>query len=183
MRNGLIAILALFVCIGSASGADFNMMVDQAKAAYNGGNSIEAVQRLKDSVLYIWDGIPLTLRNVRFVTDTETYATRPNNIYRSGEEIHVAGELLGYKLKKIGEIYSIDIVTDFYVSDEKGKVLGGVQEFGKFSITSFIPTTDFRLDLTYSLTDAPPGAYQIRTVIHDKNSDKRTEFTEIIRIQ
>jgi hypothetical protein len=62
-------------------------------------------------------------------------------------------------------------------------VLGGAQEFGKFNIESFIPTIDFRLDLTYTLTDAPPGVYKIQTVIHDKNSDKLTDFVKTIKIQ
>jgi hypothetical protein len=38
------------------------------------------------------------------VTDTETYATRPNEIYRSGEPIYLAGQLMGYKLKRVGEV-------------------------------------------------------------------------------
>lgn len=76
----------------------------------------------------------------------------------------------------------ISIVTDFYVADDTGKVLGGAQGFGKFEISSFLPTTDFRLDLTYTLTEAPPGNYSIQTVVRDENSDKVTNFTKTIRI-
>jgi hypothetical protein len=167
----------------AAQRGDFNAAVEQAKASYNAGDKLAAVEKLKEAVLSLWDEVPLTVKNVRLVKDTETYATRPTDVYAAGEPILMAAQLLGYKLKKVGEIYSIDIVTDFYVSDEKGEVLGGVDEFGKFGISSFIPTTDFRLDLTYTLTGAPPGAYNLQTIIHDKNSDKTIKFTRRIRIE
>jgi hypothetical protein len=178
------ALLVLMIfCSGVVQAADFGSLVDKAKGDYQAGKKLEAVEKLKDAVLSIWDELPLTVKNVRLVTDQEKYTTRPNDVYRSGEKIYIACQLLGYKLKKAGDAYSIDVVTDFLVLDEGGKVLGGVQEFGKFSLVSFIPTTDFRLDLTYTLTDAPAGVYQLQTVINDKNSNKSTKFTQKIRIK
>jgi hypothetical protein len=61
--------------------------------------------------------------------------------------------------------------------------LGGKQNFGKFDLQTPLPVTDFRLDLTYTLTGAPPGAYVLQTVIHDKNSGKSTRFEEKITIE
>jgi hypothetical protein len=183
MKRLLALIVSVIFCCGIVPAADFNGMVDQAKANYQAGKKVEAVESLKDAVLAIWDEIPLTVRNVRLITDQEKYATRPTDVYRSGEKIYIACQLLGYKMKKAGDAYSIDVVTDFLVLDEAGKVLGGVQEFGKFSLVSFIPTTDFRLDLTYTLTDAPAGVYQLQTVINDKNSNKSTKFIQKVRIK
>jgi len=183
MKRLLAMIVSGIFCCGIVQAADFNGMVDQAKANYQAGKKVEAVERLKDAVLAIWDEVPLTVRNVRLVTDQEKYATRPNDVYRSGEKIYIACQLLGYKMKKAGDAYAIDVVTDFLVLDEAGKVLGGVQEFGTFSLVSFIPTTDFRLDLTYTLTDAPAGVYQLQTVINDKNSNKSTKFIQKVRIK
>lgn len=177
-----LLVLAMF-CSGVAQAVDFGATVDQAKADYQAGKKVEAVEKLKDAILSVWDELPLTVTNVRLVTDQEKYTIRPNDVYHSGEKIYIACQLLGYKLKKAGDAFSIDIVTDFLVLDEGGKVLGGVQEFGKFSLVSFIPTTDFRLDLTYTLTDAPAGVYQLQTVINDKNSNKSTKFIQKVRIK
>jgi hypothetical protein len=183
MKRGALTIIAFLACVSAGIAADFDAVLNEARSAYHRGDKTETVLRLKEAILAVWDDVPLTLTNPRLVTDPETYAPRPNNIYRAGEPIYIVGELIGYKLKKRGEIYSINIVTDFYVSDEEGKVLGGTEEFGSFEINSFIPTTDFRLDLTYTLTDAPADTYRIRTIIHDRNSSKTTEFAKLIRIQ
>jgi len=183
MKFWLVLTMAVLFCSGMAHAGDFDSLVNQAKTAYNAGDKLAAVEKLKESVLSIWDEVPLTVKNARLVKDSETYATRSTAVYAAGEPILMAAQLMGYKLKKLGEIYSIDIVTDFYVSDEKGEVLGGSDGFGKFSISSFIPTTDFRLDLTYTLTGAPPGVYNLQTIVHDKNSDKTTKFTKQIKIQ
>jgi len=183
MKNRLFLFAFMFFCSHGAYAGNFDSLVEQAKTDYNNGNNLQAVQNLKESVLSIWDKVPLTVTNARLVIDTKNYDTRASNIYRSGEPMLIFAQLIGYKLKPVGEMYDISIVTDFYVSDKEGKVLGGLQEFGKFNITSPLPVTDFRLDLTYTLTDAPPGPYRIQTVIHDKNSNKTTKFVQEIRIE
>jgi hypothetical protein len=183
MKKLLALMVSMLFCCGVVQAADFGGMVDQAKGDYQAGKKVEAVEKLKDAVLSVWDELPLTVKNVRLVTDQEKYASRPNDVYRVGEPIYIACQLLGYKLRKAGEAYAIDVVTDFLVLDEAGKVLGGVQEFGKFNLVSVIPTTDFRLDLTYTLTDAPAGVYQLQTVINDKNSNKSTKFIQKVRIK
>ena len=158
-------------------------LADEAEKAYKAGDKIKAVEKLKEAVLLIWNEIPLTVKNIRLVTDYKSYASRHNNIYRAGEPINITCQLLGYKLKKIGEAFSINIITDFYVIDKENKILAGKQSFGKFGLVTPLPTTDFRLDLDYTLTGAPNGIYNIKTVIHDQNTGERTEFTKKIEIR
>jgi hypothetical protein len=66
---------------------------------------------------------------------------------------------------------------------QEGEVLAGQQNFGKFDLVSPMPNTEFRLDLTYWLTDAPAGAYDVQTVIHDQNSGQSTKFITQIELR
>ena len=160
----------------------FQALLKQAEKAYVGGNKLESVEKLKQAVLDIWDEVPLTVKNVRLVEDTKTYVTRKNNIFGSGEKMHFNSQIFGYKLKPVGGGYAIDITTDVYFLRE-GEILVGQQDFGKFEIISPLPNTEFRLDLTYWLTDAPPGDYKVQTVVHDQNSGQSTKFTTQIKMK
>ena len=163
--------------------SEFASLIDTADKSYRTGKRIETAENLKKAVLSIWDEIPLTVRNVRLVSDTKNYATKKNNIYRKGEPIYITSQIFGHKLKKIGDSYHINIAADFLVSDDAGKVLGGQKNVIQFNNISPIPMTDFSLDLTYTLTGAPAGIYNIQTTVNDKNSTHSTKFENKIEIR
>ena len=154
----------------------FPLMLREAEKSYLDGKKLEAVEQLKQAVLDIWNEVPLTIKNARLVEDTKTYVTRKSNAFNSGEKIHINAEIFGYELKRVGEAYSIDITTDVYFL-QRGDILAGQQNFGKFEFISPLPNTEFRLDLTYWFTDAPSGVYDVQTVVHDQNSGQSTTFT------
>ncbi len=183
MKQRILLMVGACLLATTVQAAGLDALLDGARKAYLAGDQLGAAQRLKEAVLSLWDEVPLTATNVRLVTDQETYATRPDNPYASGEPIYLVTQLMGYGLRKAGELFTINIVTDFYVLRESGEVIGGLQKFGRFDLTSPMPVTDFRLDLTYRLTDAPAGVYVIQTVINDQNSGKTTRFDQKIRIQ
>lgn len=181
--NRIGVTLAAWILLSApAYGGDLRPLMDKAGAAYGRGDSLEAVQTLKQAVLAVWEQVPLTATEIRFVHDRETYAIRPDAAYKSKEPIYLTANLLGYGLRKAGDLYFINIVTDFYLLSDSGKVLGGLQDFGKFDLSSPYPVTDFRLDLTYTVS-APPGEYRIQTVIRDRNSGKNTRFARKIVIR
>ena len=165
-----------------AASSSFQSLLKDADKFYLSGNKLEAVEKLKQAVLAIWDEVPLTIKNVRLVEDIKTYVARKSNIYSSGENIYITGQMFGYKLKSVGGGYSINITTDIYFLQD-GEVLAGQQDFGKFEFISPIPNTEFRLDLTYWFTDAPAGVYDVQTVVHDQNSGKSTKFTTQIEMR
>lgn len=183
MKKIIFFLICIFFSIGVARAEGFGSLVDEAKAAYENGAKADAAMKLKESLLSIWDEIPLSVRDARLVSDLKTYSTRNNNVYDPGETIYITSRLLGYKLKKVGEVYKINVVTDFFVAGEDGTVLGGQKKFADFGLDSPLPVTDFRLDLTYTISGAPSGTYEIQTIIHDKNSGKETEFTKKIQIK
>lgn len=175
-------ILILFLCSLTYAGG-FDSLVNEAKKSQSAGDALKSVVKLKEAILSIWNEVPLTVRNVRLVTDTENYTPKDSNIYAPGEHIYIILELLGYKIKKIGNLYNVNIATDLYVLDEEDNIIAGKQGFIKFNIKTYIPNTEFKLDLDYMLTDATKGIYNLQTVIHDLNSNKKTKFTKKIEIR
>lgn len=160
----------------------FPSLVREAEKAYLTGNKLAAIEKTKEAVLTIWNEVPLTVKNIRLVENTKTYVTRKNNRFNPGEEIHVNAEIFGYTLKRVGEAYSINISTDVYFM-QGGEILAGQQNFGTFEIVSPMANTEFRLDLTYWLTEAPAGLYDIQTVVHDQNSGLSTKFVTQIEMK
>ena len=166
----------------NAEASAFESAVVDAEQSYRGGDNLAAVEQLKKAMLAIWDEVPLTIKNVRFVKDTKTYATRKSNQFRLGEKIHITGQMFGYKMKRDGDSYLINITTDVhFLKDDQ--ILAGQEDFGKFTVVSPIPNTEFRLDLTYWLNDAPKGAYDIQTIVYDRNSGNSTKFKNRIEIR
>jgi len=165
-----------------APSGSFSSLIDDAKKSYKDGNKIETIKQLKAAVQTVWDEIPLTVINARLVKDTKNYVSRDSNVYRSGQKINITSQILGYKLKKVGEAYTINLVIDFYVLDENGKIMGGKESFAKLTRKKPIPVTDFDMDFHYTIS-YPKGIYNIQTIIHDQNSGKSTKFTMQIEIR
>lgn len=168
--------------VQTAKATEFPSMLKEAETAYLSGNKLETVEKLKQAVLDIWNEVPLTAKNVKIVEDTSTYVPRKNNIFRIGEKIHINAQIFGYRFKRTGAAYSINITTDVYFIKD-GEILAGQQDFGNFEITSPIANTEFRLDLTYWLSDAPPAIYDVQTVVHDRNSGQSTKFITQIELK
>ncbi|MEN8688875.1 MAG: hypothetical protein AB1Z20_02070 [Desulfobacterales bacterium] len=84
---------------------------------------------------------------------------------------------------KVGDGYKVNITTDFLVIDDTGNVLGGQQNVYSLENISAIPMTDFTLDLTYTLSGASEGIYNLQTTVNDKNSGKSTKFVTKIEIK
>ena len=134
-------------------------------------------------VLSIWDELPLTVKNIRLISDTTNYTSRKNNVFRKNEPIHITSQIFGHNLVKVGDGYKVNITTDFLVIDDTGNVLGGQQNVYSLENISAIPMTDFTLDLTYTLSGASEGIYNLQKTVNDKNSGKSTKFVTNIEIK
>ena len=99
------------------------------------------------------------------------------------EPIYITSQIFGHKLVKVGDGYKVNISTDFLVIDDTGNVLGGQQNVYSLENISAIPMTDFTLDLTYTLSGASEGIYNLQTTVNDKNSGKSTKFVTKIEIK
>jgi hypothetical protein len=158
-------------------------LLQEAEYAYLGGNKAAAVETLQRAVASITEELPLSARNVRFVTDTKTYGTRRSNIFAPGEPVRISCLLTGHGFRKMGDRYEIDVTTDFLVIAVDGRVLGSREDAFRFSNASSVPAAEFSMDLTYVFSDIPRGTYTIHTILKDKLSGKRTQFANDIVIR
>lgn len=165
------------------SGDDFVALVNAAMKYHRQDKQIETAETLRKAMFSIWDNIPLTVRNIKLISDPESYSQKKNNTYQKGEPIYITSQIYGHKMKKIGDSYHINITTDFLLLDQSGKVLAGQEEAYEFNNISPIPKFDFSLDLTYTFSGLSPGTYKIQTTVNDKNSAKSNKFENIIDIQ
>ena len=104
---------------------EFAALLDAASLSYREGNTVDAVYNLKMGILAIWDELPLTVKNIRLLSDTTNYTSRKNNVFRKNEPIYITSQIFGHRLVKVGDGYKVNITTDFLVIDDTGNVLGG----------------------------------------------------------
>jgi hypothetical protein len=165
------------------AGGDFATLVDAAVRYHGQGKNIETVETLRKAILSIWDDVPLTVRNIKLISEPDNYALKKNNIYQKGEPIYITSQIYGHKMKIVGDSYHINITTDFLLLDKNGKVLAGQEGAYTFDHISPIPKFDFSLDLTYTFSGLTPGTYKIQTTVNDNNSANSKKFENIIEIQ
>ncbi|MEC9493381.1 hypothetical protein [Flexistipes sp.] len=186
MNKLQLSVLSLFFIMLAAfplSAKDFNSSIENAREAYQAENNLEAFQSLRESIFSLWDDIPLTVLNAKLVKDHNNYISKDSNVYSAGEPIYIVCQVVGYKIEKTNSLNHITIATDLHVLDPEGNILMGKKNFGSFDFVSPFPNTEFKMDLTYTLSGAPPGKYLLETVLRDKNSNKTTEFVKTIKIE
>ena len=77
-------------------------------------------------------------------------------------------------------IFAPGLSVDFEVLDAKGVVVGRQDRFGVFRFSSRSRLQDIYVNLSASMTGAPPGAYQVRFTLHDLNSPKTAVVIQAI---
>lgn len=179
----MLSLIFIMLAAFSLYAKDFNSSIENARKAYQAEDNLEAFKNLRQSIFSLWGNIPLTVLNAKFVKDHSNYIPKESNVYSAGEPIYIVCQVVGYKIKETNNLNKINLATDLHVLDPEGNILLGKKNFGLFDLASPIPNTEFKLDLTYTLSGAPPGKYILETVVRDQNSDKTTEFTKTIRIK
>jgi hypothetical protein len=170
---------AVVVAIAVATSAAAQTIADDAKnaeALAAGGKYAEAMDALDDAADAIWQKSPLICRRILWVAERAPgfgeYNPREGDVFKSGEEMLAYVEPIGFGWRKSGEIWHTDIVADFIIRDKAGKQLYRKDDFGKFAIASRARNREFNVNLTYSVTGAPPGDYVAVTHLRDKVTGK-----------
>lgn len=183
LQLSVLSLLFILLAAFPLSAKDFNSSIENAREAYQAENNLEAFQSLRESIFSLWDDIPLTVLNAKLVMDHDSYIPKDSNVYSAGEPIYIVCQVVGYKIKKTNNLNHINIATDLHVLDPEGNILMGKKNFGSFDVVSPFPNTEFKMDLTYTLSGVPQGKYILETVLRDKNSNKTTEFVKTIKIE
>lgn len=167
----VVAILLLATCLSQAAYA--GPMEDLAAAQ----------QKLFDA----WQDVPLTQRNVLFLTAPSTgyglYNERTSNVFKSTDKIFTYVEPIGYGWKNLPNgMFEMNFVTDLAMKAENGDVVLEKKAFATNVLQSHAANMEFTMDFTLTLTDAPVGKYTLEFTIHDMSSKQDSTFDQTIEI-
>ncbi|RLB08341.1 MAG: hypothetical protein DRG59_05305 [Deltaproteobacteria bacterium] len=165
------------------SPSSFSTLLHNAERSYSNGDTASAVLDLRKAILSVWDSVPLKVVNAVLVKDTGTYTPKPDNVYKPGEPIYIHCEILGHKLKRVGNVYHVGLGADFVVMSEDGTELGGKENVLTIEKSTPLPNTEFYIDLRYTISGLAGGTYKIKTTIHDRNSSKSATLLTPIKIE
>lgn len=150
-------------------------------------SSVDDYDRAMAALLQVWDGLPLTVRNIALVKEAAPSfgATDPRDghSYAAGEQIHVYVEVLGYGWKDNGDGTLSELLdADLDLLDSTGKLLGQQQGFLSADIRSRQKQIETYLNLSATLASVDPGDYQLQFVLHDRAAGKSTTFAVPVTI-
>jgi hypothetical protein len=179
-RIGVAVMLIVLLGTGWAMAGDIKALLERAAKEVDQGNRFEAAATLREALMEVWALKPLSIKGAVLVQEESPgygqYTPRQNNEYKAREPILIYAEPAGYVFKRQGENYLFGFSADFAILSEEGEVLAGQRDFNKWQFQSREPMFEVYVNLTYSLTGAPPGKYLIETTFNDAFSDGRVSF-------
>lgn len=183
MRKTILVLVACVLALAAPAWAvDPFEAVGRANTSLNAGDYGGTVFHLREALQEVWNQAPLLAQNVHFVTDQPEaygmYKPRANNVFDAVDPILLYCEPVGYTVKRSGDIYSIAISADFSIVDSKGVVIGGQQNFGRWTMRSRAFNTEFMMYFTFNLRGLPAGQYRLLVTLNDQNSDKKADFEQ-----
>ena len=189
MNNALLRLCASFVlCVSSVSAYGVELAVDlgRAGAAAKAGDHATAIAALEQALDRVRAEAPLTLDP--FVVVSRPAKSFGDIVPRKSTTFAGDDELLFYMEPKNlvygeGGSYDPGFEVDLAVLDAEGDVVAEKQDFGAFAFTSKSRLQDIFVNLTVTLTGAPPGDYTIRFTVRDQNSDKSASAEKTITMQ
>ncbi len=172
----LVMIMALTASLSLAAMAlasgPVAQLLQQSQAAYEEGKSDKSVILMLEAVEFLWQDAGIWIAQAELLAKPGAgfgiYEPRAGNVYAPGEPILLYVEPMGFKHKKLSDgRYTFGVSVDFMVKAPDGRILAGKKNLKRFTMTSRRPNREFFLNLTYTLTGAPPGDYVLETVLHD----------------
>lgn len=183
----LMGLVLLFIGTPSLDAADIKALLGQADSSHAKGQYVDTVLLLREALVQVWNQAPLTVRNINYVADQPSaygiYQPYDGDEFDPVNPIMLYCEPIGYTVKKQGEIYTFALSADFSVADEQGDILGGQQNFGRWSMRSRAFNTEFMMYFTFNLKGLPPGRYKLMVTLHDLNSTKTAAFEKGFKIR
>lgn len=140
-------------------------------------------QKADAEALAAWEKLPLTQRNITFVSGEPggygIYNVRQSNIFEPDDKLVTYAEAIGYGWKQLPNgMYEIGIAGDFAVKDEKGKVILEQKGFSRVTIQNHTKPREFFIHYTLNLTGAPEGNYTLTYTLHDATTGESTSFDQ-----
>ena len=144
-------------------------------------SSLDDYDRARAALLQIWDGLPLSVRNVTLIQEAApafgSYDVHPGQSYRQNDPIHVYVEVLGYGWKDNGDGTLSELLdADLNVLDGSGKLVGQQLGFLNADIRSRQKQLETYFNLEATLSSLEPGEYRLQFVLHDRAAGKSATF-------
>jgi len=183
----LMACLLVSPALVFAAGNPAAEACRKAAASLEKGKAAEAIDLIRAALQQAWQQSPLLLRNATLTTEPPggygLFTARPSNRYQSGERIHLYLEPIGYTVKVEKGLYALNMTADFNLLDDKGIVLGGQREFGRWMTTSNRFNTEFMMHFHFDFSGLGPGNYTIEVTVNDKFGNKSATVKQPIVVQ
>jgi hypothetical protein len=130
---------------------------------------------------------PMTVQSFMLVKEPATFfgdfSPRNNANFKAGEDMYLYGEPRNLVFPKGNNgKYTIAFAVDLEVTDASGKAMKK-DNFEQFKLESRSRLQDLYLNLRVALTNAPPGKYNVKFRIRDKNSKKVAEVAQDVMIK
>jgi hypothetical protein len=180
-------LFALFVLVFSLAAASQVQAADQAQtllgkasASLKADQPKEALKQTEAALEAIWQKIPLYIEKAIYLKTRPQaygiYTQRPNYAYPlKGEPVLIYLEPKGYRFKSNPDgTKTFGVSLDIALTDPKGKVLWGKENFLRKEMTSHHFIREFYLLVTLTLSGAPAGDYLVSLRVNDLKGSQST---------
>ena len=166
-RLSIAAIAAMTMWAGSAAAQDIAALERQIEQARNAAPIVVVpFVAVKEPAQYFGN-----------------YEPRANTVYERGEKMYFYGEPKNLMFPKNAKgIYQPAFEVDLEVTGPGGASMKQPR-FANFKLDSRSRIQDLYLNLDVALNQAPPGKYNVKFVIRDKNSSKSAAFAQDVTIK
>jgi len=181
MQHLIAAFIVSTSLLAAAGAQDIAGKAKAAEALAADGKFVAAMDTLDEAEAALWDKSPLIFRRSLWVAEPPAgygaYTPRETNVFRSGSEMHIYTEPVGFGWRKSGDIWHTDLVIDVSVKTAVGVQIFQQSEFQKLQISSRVRNREFMAHVTYTLSGLPPGKYLVDTTLRDTVSGKSGVFS------
>lgn len=180
-------LFALFVLVFSFTAASQVQAADQAQALLGkAGASLqanqpkEALKQAEAAVESIWQKVPLYIEQAIYLKNRPQaygiYTQRKDHTYPlKGEPVLIYLEPRGYRFKSNPDgTKTFGVSLDIALTDPKGKVLWGKENFLRKEMTSHHFIREFYLLVTLTVSGAPAGDYLVSLRVNDLKGSQST---------
>ncbi|MER2266018.1 hypothetical protein [Methylobacterium oxalidis] len=190
MRTLAAVCLTALLCAGPASAEDFwsgSKSSLKAATAAVGTQALGEYEAAERAASEAWERLPFAARRAMFVSRKAAlygdYERRPSNVFAPGEPLITYVEPVGFGYRKAGDTYTFEGTIDFAIKKRSGEVLGEQKAFQAYSLSTHARAREFFLNLTVSLSGAPPGDYVLVFTLNDTVRRASTEVEQPFTIQ
>jgi len=166
-------LFALFVFITpTVQAGSITDAAQKAEILADEGKALDAILAMDVAVQKLWDKVEFNFIDVLFVEKPPggygIYEPRTDATYKSGDDMILYMELVGYKYRQDGKFFKAELKADMQVKTTDGKVLGAREDFITLNMRSRVPVREFFGVITYNFDPIPAGNYVLTTKLKDQ---------------